>query len=163
LDFSFNPTTQGEQQLTIPWSFNPQHASSLWLKNVGTPAHWILLCRHLVKQPRIAESQSGDALSRFWAIGSLSKAPTKRNVLFRRLKERDYQIVRRNLSGIDNSVVQGLQKAEPLLLRKTACDERKLQPDQILRVVQSEEGPRVPELSWPQEVNDLEEFVRRRS
>lgn len=57
------------------------------------------------------------------------------------------------MSGIDNSVVQGLQKAKPLVLRKAACDERKLQPDQIVRVVQSEEGPRVPELNRLQEVN----------
>src|SRR5690349_8290544 len=102
-----------------------------------------------VQIPSLGRAQSFPSAPRirFRIIGPPSKASTKRNVLSRCLKERDQQIVRRNLSGTDNSIVQGLQKAEPLLFRKTASDKRKLQPDQIVGVVQSDEGASMPELT----------------
>src|SRR2546422_7944939 len=95
-------------------------------------------------------------------MSPLSEAATERNVLPRRLVERDHEIVRRDLSGRDNAVVQGLQQAQPLFLR-TAGNERDLQQNQVIRIVQSQERPRMKELGRRQDVNDLEEIVRRNS
>src|SRR6266851_2314535 len=59
-------------------------------------------------------------------VGALGEAAAERNVLARRLVERDQKIVRGDLRGRDDGVVHGLQQTEPLLLR-TARDERDLQ------------------------------------
>src|SRR5437016_14534349 len=50
-------------------------------------------------------------------MGTLSQAAAERNVLARRLVERDEEIVRGDLRSRDDTVVQGLQQAKPLLLR----------------------------------------------
>src|SRR5439155_2078600 len=79
-----------------------------------------------------------------------------------RLVERDEEIVRGDLRGCDDGVAQGLQQAQPLLLG-TAGDKRDLQQNQVIRIVESQERPRVEELAPRQNVNDLEEVVRRNS
>src|SRR5919197_3593268 len=55
-------------------------------------------------------------------VGALSEAAAERNVLARRFVERDQEIVRGDLRGRDDGVVQGLQQTQSLLLR-TARDE----------------------------------------
>src|SRR2546427_8210544 len=69
-------------------------------------------------------------------------------------------LVRGDLRGCDDAVVQGLQQGQSLRLRP-ACDERDLQQDQVVRIGESEERPRVAELRWRQDVDDLKEVVRR--
>src|SRR2546428_284034 len=69
-------------------------------------------------------------------------------------------IGRGDLRGCDDAVVQGLQQGQSLRLRP-ACDERDLQQDQVVRIGESEERPRVAELRWRQDVDDLKEVVRR--
>src|SRR5712691_4483769 len=95
-------------------------------------------------------------------MSPLSEAATERTVLPRRLVERDHEIVRRDLSGRAHACVRGRQHAQPLVLR-TAGKERDLQQNQVIRIVQSQERPRMKELGRRQDVNDLEEIVRRNS
>src|SRR5256884_4947576 len=92
-------------------------------------------------------------------VGALSEAAAERNVLARSFVERDHEIVRGDLRGCDDAVVQGLQQGQSLRLRP-ACDERDLQQDQVVRIGESEERPRVAELRWRQDVDDLKDVVR---
>src|SRR5260370_17023313 len=78
-------------------------------------------------------------------VGALSEAAAERDVLARRFVERDHEIVTSDLRGCDDAVVQGLQQGQSLRLWP-ACDERDLQQDQVVRIGESEERPRVAEL-----------------
>src|SRR3989449_10789763 len=59
----------------------------------------------------------------------------------------------------DHAAVQGLEQAQSLLFG-TAGDKRDLQQNQVIRIVEPQERPRVKELPRRQDVNDLEEIVR---
>src|SRR5437899_767842 len=102
-------------------------------------AHAMLSCRHLL-------------LVR--DVDALSETAAERNILARRLVERDHEIVWGDLRGRHHGVVQGLQQAQPLLLR-TACDER----DLIIRILESEERARVTKLRRRQDMDDLKEIA----
>jgi neutral trehalase len=71
-----------------------------------------------------------------------------------------HQIIRRDSGSRDYSVIQGLQQSQPLLFG-TAGDESDLQDNQVIRIFEAQERRRVQELASRQDVNDLEEVVRR--
>src|SRR5882762_5597607 len=85
-------------------------------------------------------------------VGALGEAAAERNVLARSFVERDHEIVRGDLRGCDDAVVQGFQQGQSLRLRP-ACDKRDLQQDQVVRIRESEERPRVAELRWRQDMD----------
>src|SRR5712664_805073 len=91
---------------------------------------------------------------------TLSQAAAERDVLARRLVDHDHQIIWRDFGGRDHAVVQGLQQSQSLLLG-TAGDERDLQQDQVIRIVEPQERRRVKEPATGQNANDLEEVVGR--
>src|SRR2546425_764573 len=104
------------------------------------------------------------SVSRLWIrirdMGTLSQAAAEGNVLARGLVEHDQEIIWRNSGSGDHAVVQGLQQSQSLLLG-TAGDKRDLQQNQVIRIVESQERRRMKELAPRQNVNDLEEVVRR--
>src|SRR6266436_6314011 len=93
-------------------------------------------------------------------MGPLSQAAAEGNVLTRGLVERDHEIIWRDVGSRDHAVVQGLQQTQSLLLG-AAGDKRDLQQNQVIRITESQERPRVKELARRQDVDDLEEIVRR--
>src|SRR5262245_26246623 len=76
------------------------------------------------------------------------------------LVERRHQIIRRDSGSRDYAVVQGLHHSQSLLFG-TAGDESDLQDNQVIRIFEAQERRRVQELASRQDVNDLEEVVRR--
>src|SRR6266436_6802638 len=92
-------------------------------------------------------------------MGPLSQTAAERNVLTRGLVERDHEIIRRDAGSRDYAIVQRLQQSQSLLLG-TAGDKRDLQQNQVIRIVEPQERPRVKELPRRQDVNNLEEIVR---
>src|SRR5262249_7393709 len=106
---------------------------------------------------KVAADQLTSVASR---VGSLSEAPAERDVLAGDLVERHHQIIRRDSGSRDYSVVQGLQQSQSLLFG-TAGDESDLQDNQVIRVFEAQERRRVQELASRQDVDDLEEVVRR--
>src|SRR5262245_18463508 len=93
-------------------------------------------------------------------MGSLSEPSAERDVLAGDLVERLHQIIRRDSGRRDYSVVQGLQQSQSLLFG-TAGDESDLQYNQVIRIFEAQERRRVQELASRQDVNDVEEVVRR--
>src|SRR5438876_11549061 len=93
-------------------------------------------------------------------VGTLSQAAAEGNVLARCLVERDHEIIWRDVGSRDHAAVQGLQQAQSLLFG-TAGDKRDLQQNQVIRIVEPQERPRVQELARRQDVNYLEEVFRR--
>src|SRR5437879_11652546 len=93
-------------------------------------------------------------------MGSLSQTAAERNVFTGGLVERDHEIIRRDVGSCYHAVVQCLQQAQSLLFG-TAGDKRDLQQNQVIRIVEPQERPRVKELARRQDVNDLEEVFRR--
>src|SRR5437660_2252173 len=93
-------------------------------------------------------------------VRTLRQPSAERDVLARRLVERDQEIIRRDSGGRDDALVQGLQQRQPLLLG-TAGDEGDLEDDQVIRVVESQERWRMAKLAARQNVDDLEEVFRR--
>src|SRR6266480_6671221 len=93
-------------------------------------------------------------------VGALRQASAERDVLARRLVERNQEIIGRDSGSRDHAIVQGLQQRQPLLLR-AAGDEGDLKDDQVIRVVESQERRRMEESAARQNVNDLEEVFRR--
>src|SRR6266540_1608369 len=93
-------------------------------------------------------------------VGALRQAAAERDVLARRLVERNQEIIGRDSGSRDHAIVHGLQQRQPLLLR-AAGDEGDLEDDQVIRVVEPEERWRVEESAARQNVNDLEEVFRR--
>src|SRR6267378_2001318 len=93
-------------------------------------------------------------------MGPLSQTAAERNVLTTGLVERDHEIIWRDVGSRDYAVVQCLQQSQSLLLG-TAGNKRDLQQNQVIRIVEPQERPRVKELPRRQDVNNLEEIVRR--
>src|SRR5262249_46836470 len=93
-------------------------------------------------------------------MDSLSEPSAERDVLAGDLVERRHQIIRRDSGSRDYAVVQGLQQSQSLLFG-TAGDESDLQDNQVIRIFEAQERRRVQELASRQDVNDLEEVVRR--
>ena len=92
--------------------------------------------------------------------GALRQATTERNVLARRLVERDQEIIGRDSGSRDHAVVHGLQQRQSLLLG-AAGDKGDFKYDQVIGVLESEERRRVEESAARQNMNDLEEIFRR--
>src|SRR6267142_679303 len=92
-------------------------------------------------------------------MGPLSQTAAERNVLTGGLVERDHEIIWRDVGSRDHAVVQCLQQSQSLL-PGTAGNERDLQQNQVIRIVEPQERPRVKELPRRQNVNNLEEIVR---
>src|SRR5882762_3175334 len=84
-------------------------------------------------------------------MGPLSQTAAERNVLTRRLVERDHEIIWRDVGSRDYAVVQCLQQSQSLLLG-TAGNKRDLQQNQVIRIVEPQERPRVKELPRRQDV-----------
>src|SRR5258707_15404420 len=93
-------------------------------------------------------------------VRTLRQAAAERDVLARRLVERDQEIIRRDSGSRGDAVVQGLQQRQSLL-RRTAGDESDLKDDQIIRVAESQERRRMTKLAASQNVDVLEEVFRR--
>src|ERR1700730_19303151 len=93
-------------------------------------------------------------------VGALSQAAPERNVLTRGFVERDQEIVWRDSRSRDHAVVQRLQQAQSHLLG-TAGDKRDLQQNQVIRIAEPQERPRMKELAPRQNVNNLKEVFRR--
>jgi hypothetical protein len=93
-------------------------------------------------------------------VGALSQAPAKRNVVAGDLIERDHEIIRGDIGGCHYRVVQCFQQSQALLFGTTG-DERDLQDNQIIRVVEAKERGRVKILVPGQNVEDLKEVFRR--
>src|SRR4029077_7629835 len=92
--------------------------------------------------------------------GALSEAAAERNVLARGFVERDQEIVWQDSGSRDYAVVQALKQAQSRLLG-AAGDKRDLQQNQVIRIVEPQERPRMKELAPRQNVNNLEEVFRR--
>src|SRR5258705_7763279 len=91
-------------------------------------------------------------------MGPLSQTAAERNVLTGGLVERDHEIIWRDVGSRDHAVVQCLQQSYSLL-PGAAGNERDLQQNQVIRIVEPQERPRVKELPRRQDVNNLEEIV----
>src|SRR6266481_4320815 len=92
-------------------------------------------------------------------MGPLSLTSAERNVLTGGLVERDHKNIWRDVGSRDHAVVQCLQQSQSFLLG-TVGDKRDLQQNQVVRIMEPQERPRVKEMPRGQDVNDLEEIVR---
>jgi len=68
-------------------------------------------------------------------VGALGEAAAETNVLARSFVERDHEIVRGDLRGCDDAVVQGFNG--PVASPSAGLDKRDLQQDQVVRIGES--------------------------
>src|SRR5882762_2805988 len=92
--------------------------------------------------------------------GALRQSLAERDVLARDLDELDHQVVGRDAGAGGDARVQLLEKREARLLRP-AGDERELEHDEVVGILEAEKRWRVQEALARQLVDDLEEVVRR--
>src|SRR6266850_4565966 len=92
--------------------------------------------------------------------GALRQSLAEGDVLARDLDELDHQVVGRDAGAGGDARVQLLEEREARLLRP-AGDERELEHDEVVGILEAEKRWRVQEALARQLVDDLEEVVRR--